>query len=244
MPLMKVDSVKFKPELCSKFFIYGNTGINLLKKITDCLNELSVLVISPHATQAELIGVKSDAIWLYCDIDDVNLAIEEAYKDEYRGKFDVIVLNDITTMNQMIYNYIITTNSETMGLKGDLNKPRLEAADWSVLAAMTRDRINAFEKACKMYIVLAREITLQNAAGDVIGIAPNMIGSLREQITPDFPEIIRASSNRASGETEIIYRTNPTVGITAKDVSGRLSEIEKSFTSVVEKLEIFGKVKT
>lgn len=235
--IKKTVNLKFDPSMCSKIFLYANPGINLPKKIIEGeLAGVKTLVICPARSRAELVGLGDNAeIWLYDDLFDIDEAIKDA-RQNANGEYSAILMHDATELNQVIYNYIVDQNAETMGLKGDPTRPKLEAADWSTISIMTRDRINAFEGIAGIYIVTAKETRLSNSANEIVGISPSLIGSLREQFISDFPEIFRVSSQKTADGSDFSIRTRPIVGVIAKDSSGKLAEMEKSFSDIICKL--------
>lgn len=225
--LSKNKSIEFDSFLYMKFFFYAMAGINPFKALA--IKNGKTLIIAPASCKPELVNLPSE-VWLFDTIDDIDDAIGQLDGQEY----ETIILHDITAVNQMIYKYILDQNTEALGISGGVNKVNMEASDWTTITVMTRDRINAFERFAKVYIVTAREAKLVNTSGEVIGVAPNLIGQLRNTFMTDFPIVIRITHNKSQG---YIFRTATTSSIPARDTSGRLNEFESKFKDILMRIK-------
>jgi len=235
MALRKLKEVEYDPAMYRKIFLYGAAGINIIKEVIfkKTITKKNLL-ITPEKMLNELVGLKNLEVWTYSDMPDIDDAISAVTEQ----RFDMVVLHDLSELNDIIYNYITKRNEENASAARSSMQSRMDKTDWTAIEVMTKDRMNVLEKCADVYIVTARETMLKNTSGDVIGVSPYLIGSLREKFALDFPEVFRVARSRVNGKDECIIRTRPTVGISSvRDTSGTLAEYETDLQAILTKIE-------
>jgi len=205
-----------------KAILYGASGVGKTTQVKTLVEEgFKPIIISAESGLLSLHGTQVDLIDISRDDKDQVLEpskrferLGEAYKylAEGKHKYDTIILDSLTEINQCLMDYLrvkYPDAKDTLKMYGDN-------------AVMMNKVIKSFRD-LKYNVVL---IALDSIEKDEVGkryITIDLVGKVAANVPPLFDEVLYLFINEEGGRNILTTKTEKTV---AKDRSGKLAQIE------------------